>query len=133
MVQNPSATTVDRELLTDASRCPSCGNPLAGPRCAACGVDLSGPVAGRLWDVSLRAARLLDQREDILTGLRRAAATAPAAPAPPTPVAPPPTPVAPPPAAPAAPPPAAPAAPPPAAPAAPAAAGGGPGIHGLLV
>src|SRR5690348_16393680 len=76
MVANLSTATVERALLTDPSRCPSCGSALAGPRCQACGVRLDGSDGARLWDVSTRAARLLDQREQILGVLRRAAATA---------------------------------------------------------
>jgi hypothetical protein len=139
MVANLSAATVERALLTDPSRCPSCGSGLFGRRCGACGVDLSGPEASRLWDVSSRAARLLDQRELILGDLRRAAARATAPAVPPAPPAPlPPAPPAP--AVPRKPRPSArpPAVPPPAGPAGPAtpappARGGGPGVHGLLL
>src|SRR5262245_17244904 len=72
MVANLSAATIERALLTDPSRCPSCGTALHGPRCGACGVDLSGPLGHRLWDVSTRAAGPLDQREHVLGDLRRA-------------------------------------------------------------
>jgi hypothetical protein len=135
MVQNQPATAIDRELLTDASRCPSCGARLAGPRCGACGVDLSGPAAGRLWDLSVRAARLLDQREQILVDLRQVALPTPGptagpatVPAPPQVVPAPALPTLPAPPAPPAPP--RPTAPPTSARPAPA---GGPNVHGLLV
>ena len=63
----------DRSLLTDPSRCPGCAAPLRGPSCHACGLSLAGQAGADLWDVSRRAAVLLDARDSLLTTLHRAA------------------------------------------------------------
>ena len=72
----------DRTLLTDPSRCPACAAPLRGPSCHACGLSLAGPSGADLWDVSRRVAQLLDQRDSLLTTMRRAAAVPAPAPVP---------------------------------------------------
>jgi hypothetical protein len=70
-------------FLADATRCPSCANPLPAERdvCQFCGLHLTGPLAGRLWQVSLQAAELLETRRLIIEQLRRepAPAAAPSA------------------------------------------------------
>lgn len=80
---------IDERVLTDATRCPSCGGPLvAVTTCPACGVALSGPTAARLWQVSVSAAELLSERSRLLETLR-AEARRPATPAVEPPPAPP--------------------------------------------
>jgi hypothetical protein len=79
---------IDEQLLADPTRCPSCSAPLREPRtaCPACQVVLTGPVAGRLWQVSVEASRLLAERERLVARLRgergAPAAYIPSAPAP---------------------------------------------------
>src|SRR4051794_27654482 len=69
---------IDARTLTDPTTCPSCGNPLSGsPTCPTCRVQLAGPLGARVWEVSLRAAALLDERARLVDQLR-AAVTAPA-------------------------------------------------------
>ncbi len=71
-----SPITTARRLLTDPSRCPSCGSRLPGSRCPVCGVDLSGAAGRQVWQLSVRAAQTLTEREAVLTGLRGQAAPA---------------------------------------------------------
>jgi hypothetical protein len=62
---------IDERTLTDATRCPSCNGPLLGSvSCPTCGVDLSGPNAWALWQVSVQAAGLLDERTRLIVALR---------------------------------------------------------------
>ena len=93
--------TADLQFLADATRCPSCSAVLPAERnaCAACGLRLTGVLAGRLWQVSVQAAELLETRRLIIEQMRHEPAMAPAAATPPTGPAPfaprPPAPVAP--------------------------------------
>ena len=93
--------TPDLQYLADATRCPSCSAVLPAERnaCAACGLRLTGVLAGRLWQVSVQAAELLETRRLIIEQLRHEPAMAPttatpppgagaAAPRPPAPPAP---------------------------------------------
>ncbi len=65
---------VDRTVLADTTRCPSCGKLLPGPRCTGCGIDLSGVDGARLMQVSLQAEALLAERDLVLARLRAQAA-----------------------------------------------------------
>ncbi len=69
------------QFLADATRCPSCSAVLPAERnaCRHCGLRLAGPLAGRLWQVSVQAAELLETRRLIIEQLRREPAAAPAA------------------------------------------------------
>ena len=77
-----AAIGIARRLLTDASRCPSCTAVLSGNHCGTCGVDLSGPDGVQIWQLSVRAARTLTDREVVLGGLRQRAQATAAQPAP---------------------------------------------------
>jgi hypothetical protein len=64
---------IDERLLTDPGACPSCGARLAQhERCAACHLPLQGPLAAQLWRASVEAARLLAERQALITALRTA-------------------------------------------------------------
>ena len=95
--------TPDLQYLADATRCPSCSAELPATRtaCASCGLRLTGVLAGRLWQVSVQAAELLETRRRIIEQIRHAPAITPAAATPPPGAGP--APAAPPPQAPAAP------------------------------
>ncbi len=77
--------TPDLQYLADATRCPSCSAVLPAERnaCAACGLRLTGVLAGRLWQVSVQAAELLETRRLIIEQLRHEPAMAPTAATPP--------------------------------------------------
>jgi len=74
---------MDAGLLADPGRCPSCGASLHpwATHCPACALPLRGPDAMRLWEVSVAAAGLLAEREQLIARLRRSAESTP----PPTP------------------------------------------------
>jgi hypothetical protein len=82
-VELTSADALRREL-TDFTRCPSCGTPLASARCGSCGLDLAGPAGERIADASRAAARALDERRRVIWDVRAAqvagAGTAPSGP-----------------------------------------------------
>jgi hypothetical protein len=83
-VELTSADALRREL-TDFTRCPSCGTPLASARCSSCGLDLAGSAGERIADASRAAARALDERRRVIWDVRAAqvtgAGTAPSGPA----------------------------------------------------
>jgi hypothetical protein len=70
-VELTSADALRREL-TDFTRCPSCGTPLASARCGSCGLDLAGPAGERIADASRAAARALDERRRVIWDVRAA-------------------------------------------------------------
>ena len=79
-------TAVATPPVPDATRCPACRAPLAGPSaCAACGLRLTGPDAVRLWELDCallaldaQRGRLLSERTAVLARLRPDGAPAPA-------------------------------------------------------
>ncbi|MFE3204598.1 SCO7613 C-terminal domain-containing membrane protein [Embleya sp. NPDC059237] len=64
---------LNEQVLDDPTRCPGCVVHLDEPRterCRQCAILLTGPAADQLWQISVSAARLLRQREDLLTRMR---------------------------------------------------------------
>ena len=71
---------IDERLLADPTRCPSCQSSVVDgpPVCPICHVPLRGDLPSRVWDVSLRAAALLDERARLVRELRALVTHAPA-------------------------------------------------------
>jgi hypothetical protein len=70
-------------MTVDASRCPDCGEALAGAtHCPSCGLLLRGPYAARLWQVSRQIDDLERTRASLIEALRPGGVAA----APPEPV-----------------------------------------------
>ncbi len=65
---------MDIGLIADPTRCPDCALVLTDSpaACAACGLPLRGPLADQLWQVSVAAARLLEDRRALIGALRGA-------------------------------------------------------------
>jgi len=63
---------MDLASLRDPSRCPDCAAilPPSPTACPACALPLQGPLVQRLWQLSLQAADVLDQRRGVLEALR---------------------------------------------------------------
>ncbi|GCE01875.1 SCO7613 C-terminal domain-containing membrane protein [Embleya hyalina] len=64
---------LNEQVLDDPTRCPGCASHLDEPRterCRQCAILLTGPAADHLWRISVSAARLLRQREGLLTRMR---------------------------------------------------------------
>ncbi|WP_439677502.1 SCO7613 C-terminal domain-containing membrane protein [Embleya sp. MST-111070] len=64
---------LNEQVLDDPTRCPGCVVHLDDPRterCRQCAILLTGPAADQLWQISVSAARLLRQREALLTRMR---------------------------------------------------------------
>lgn len=63
---------IDERVLADPGRCPSCAALLPGAReaCPVCGLTLAGVTAGRLWQVCVEAAALLQERARLIQALR---------------------------------------------------------------
>ncbi|MFI1580441.1 SCO7613 C-terminal domain-containing membrane protein [Embleya sp. NPDC020630] len=64
---------LNEQVLDDPTRCPGCVVHLDEPRterCRQCAILLTGPAADQLWQISVSAARLLRQREALLTRMR---------------------------------------------------------------
>jgi hypothetical protein len=72
--------TPDLQYLADPTRCPSCSATLPAQRdaCTSCGLRLTGVLAGRLWQISVQAAELLETRRQIIEQLRHEPAAMPA-------------------------------------------------------
>lgn len=68
-----------QDLRTTTS-CPACLTPLTSTVCAACGLDLQHPAAAELYETSLSAAGVLDERIRLIGRMRYETARAQAAP-----------------------------------------------------